>query len=161
MYPINQNLFSINFFCCSLSFSWLTEFVYFSMGKFFVCCALFGVQAVVFWFIITISESGRRGARIWRRATGGFGEQSVPRSYSEAFSAVTTEFPPARWAVAMKRGGKCVRWPWITPLQTNKKRSIIDSDENLLAPTSARGKFPFSLPPGFRGLVLMGRDILF
>lgn len=76
-YPINQNLFSINFFCCSLSFSWLTEFVYFSMGKkqffwVYAVLALSGWQAVVFWFIITISESGRRGRRDLKRTTSDF-----------------------------------------------------------------------------------------
>lgn len=64
VHPINQNLFSINFFCCSFSFSWLTEFVYFSMWKkHFSVCALFWVGRQ--WFFDLLLQFRSLSGGVW------------------------------------------------------------------------------------------------
>lgn len=102
-YPINQNLFSINFFSHFLG--WQNLYIFQWEKAFFLCVllALLGWQAVVFWFIITISESGRRGFETFpmtsKRERFPVLQQRRPKVWCrKIFSAVTTKF----------------RWLWIT-----------------------------------------------
>lgn len=163
VYPINQNLFSINFFCCSLSFSWLTEFVYFSMGKALFCmlCARFGLAGsgfLIYYYNFIVWQEGmwgvRRGMRSERHRMFPMTLERVllhpipipdwaaSRDVAEAGEVWwRTHFLQSQQNRSVQNRGEilCVLAMNHTPSLNNeqrKKRGIIDSDENLLALTS-------------------------
>lgn len=114
LYPINQNLFSINFLLlCArpLSLIFLVDRICIFFNGKNLLCALLGWQAVVFWFMITISDFGRGCERqghfrndIGRPARGD-GERRKRATNAPQVrknnSAITTEFPELRSVLAM------------------------------------------------------------